>query len=327
MTDHERANQTVNHSEISNCIQAYEHVFRLFQMNNDNYFKRTQILMIVIQSGLFVAFSRLILSSGNAENSLSAISLGLIPLLGLLSAYSWALLITRQRNVLELCRCYLRGIESRLLELEVPLAYFKYEAMIFYRPSFKCKQKYVRFRDDQKDFPYYGSKVKIGLMKIEEYMAIFLSAFWFACFVTFLCYSANAYSLTTAILSKIRMDSDTFIVYVVYLFLYELLYFLEVYVAVFLKAYWPQRKWLRRFIIASSGIYILFLIHRILLLTSRQIHSLVWNLGTSFGLSIVFLSAFLLVVLVSNVWRRFVLKRQKKSCPKNMSFPHLSKKI
>jgi len=331
MTDHERANQTMNHKEIDNCIQAYDHVLRLFQMSNDNYFKRTQILMIVIQSGLFVAFSRLILNYSSPGKSLSAISLALIPLIGLLSAYSWALLITRQRNALELCRCYLRGIEARLLELEVPLAYFTYEAMIFYRPSFKCKQKYVRFRDDQKHFPYHGSKVKIGLMNIEEYMAIFLIAFWFACFVTFLCHSAHAYSLTNDMFSKMSKYFDTFIVRVVYpLFLCELLYFLAVYVAVLLRPHLPKRKWWSKSWIITLSCFLILAVSLglpLLLKISGQIYSLLWNLGTSFALSMVFLSAFLLCIVVSNIWRRFVLKRQNKSCPKIISFPHLSNKI
>ena len=47
-------------TRIEKCLAAYNHVSKILEINNDNYFKRTQILMIVAQAALFTAFSKVL---------------------------------------------------------------------------------------------------------------------------------------------------------------------------------------------------------------------------------------------------------------------------
>jgi len=181
-------------------LDTYDRVFDIFQLNNDNYFKRTQILMFAIQAALFAGFIKLAWDT-QIETIISSASLNIvkfilfvfIPLFGSISAFTWVELITKQWNVLELYRCYLRYIERNLLELQIPLACFRAESLVF-----KYKH-YIEFEGSKKDndpeiptiFPHNGRKVELSLMTIEERTAIFLFAFWMSCIVTLLTYTIN----------------------------------------------------------------------------------------------------------------------------------------
>jgi hypothetical protein len=111
--------------------------------------------MIVIRSALFVGFTKLAwdpkldLTPDNSKELLLLISLGVIPVLGILSAWAWTTLITRQHDVLEFCRCYLRGIETSLMKLGIPVGYFTYEKKIFHRDSRHDPQQFAHFTTDQ----------------------------------------------------------------------------------------------------------------------------------------------------------------------------------
>ena len=78
--------------EIESCLTVYGYVIRNFESGLDHYFKRTQILMIVIQSTLFLSFGKLVQSillsnsEGNSKRILILLLIGLIAGLGALSA-------------------------------------------------------------------------------------------------------------------------------------------------------------------------------------------------------------------------------------------------
>ena len=173
MTNEERAN---------NYLTAYDCVLKLFQMNNDNYFKRTQIVMIVIQSALFVAFTNVITKfvydSGTEIKWALFVVATLIIILGIILACVWLSFITRQGNYLEFGRCYLRGIESHLMELGIPLGYFTYESKVFYHPSRDATQEYVYFGINLEKFPHKCRKVKGHVIGVERLIARILMIFW-----------------------------------------------------------------------------------------------------------------------------------------------------
>jgi hypothetical protein len=85
-------------NEARNYLDAYDRWLKLFQMNSDYYFKRTQIVMIVIQSALFVAFTKSAWDSNTGGNSLGFISLGLIPFLGIFASLAWYTMITKHHD-------------------------------------------------------------------------------------------------------------------------------------------------------------------------------------------------------------------------------------
>jgi hypothetical protein len=191
---------------IQHYLQAYQQVWSVYQTNNDNYFKRTQILMFAIQVAVFAALVKLIGDIGNSnilpKSELELAALWIIPLTGFLAALAWATLITRQWNILELYRRYMRYLERVLLSKRVPLGPFTLEKAVFTE-----EQKCILFDSceainnsqvgsaggDQEYFPDYGyrGRMRIGMMRMEEYMAVFLMSFWFSCLVTLVWYKTD----------------------------------------------------------------------------------------------------------------------------------------
>ena len=166
---------------------TYDHVMDVFKLNNENYFKRTQILMILIQSVLFAALIKVIsVKTIDAHNpELLSLSIGGISFMGICAAFTWTTLVTRQHQLLEYCRWYMRWIEEQLFEEGVPLVYFKYESKIF--APHRKKQKYFWHGDPCKGvFPQYKRKVRCGLMNSEGWIARSLMCFWIACLATFI---------------------------------------------------------------------------------------------------------------------------------------------
>ena len=194
-----KSGQTGNDS--TNYLQAYAQVWSIYQTNNDNYFKRTQILMFAIQVAIFAVLAKLI---GDMDDTsifslpaLKLASLWIIPLFGFLSALAWATLITRQWNVLELYRRYMRYLERVLMaDHHFPLAAFTLEKAVFkdrLRIVFGCHGARHNPGDKElaeESFPdrCKKGKMKIRMMHIEECIAVFLMSFWFACFGTLLVY-------------------------------------------------------------------------------------------------------------------------------------------
>ncbi len=169
-----------NYEKSKNYLDVYDRVLGIFKINNDNYFKRTQILMLVIQSALFISFT------STWGDDIKWALLGLISFLGILSAYAWFVSITRQGDYLEFCRCYLRNIEYRLVELGIPLEYFKNESKVFYHSD------PVHFKWSNDDFPHeVGRKVKGRMIGIERWIACVLFIFWVFIFVLFILYGTE----------------------------------------------------------------------------------------------------------------------------------------
>ena len=156
-------------TRIERYLAAYDHVLRILHINNDNYFKRTQILMIVAQSAVFIVFAKLLtLDTSKVLKVLEAcpflaqhwplflrMLLLIVSSLGIAAGFLWRGFANRQHDVIEFCRTYLRGIESPLMNLDVPLGYFTCEQRIFYRDRPEDKQLYVHFRKNRAKFAYY----------------------------------------------------------------------------------------------------------------------------------------------------------------------------
>ncbi len=161
-------------TRVQECLAAYEHTLKIYQMNNDNYFKRTQILMIVAQSVLFVTFVKLF--SGAAPTSFSdpltakRIALLAIAFLGVIAASTWWFFIHRQGNVLNLCKTYLRGIEDALMRLGVPSGYWTYESMVSNSGSYTPRELGILHKAKWLFppwlFKWENKELKIGLTKI-----------------------------------------------------------------------------------------------------------------------------------------------------------------
>jgi hypothetical protein len=124
------ARRTMNpENEARNLMDSYSKIFTQWKLHNDNYFKRVQVVMGILQVGLFLAVLRQLspLPKSFAE--------GLIPIvlgiLGILSALMWLKLNAKQGQYLEFCRRMLRNLEARLVKLGVPLEYFTAESFVF----------------------------------------------------------------------------------------------------------------------------------------------------------------------------------------------------
>lgn len=133
MTTQDTKGSAVDHevldAERNSILDAYRIQLDLWKVQNDNYFKRVQILMVVIQVALFSAALRFVpVKSGSWFELVILVG---IELLGVFSARHWSALNEKQNQYMEFCRRTLRNLESRLVELGVPLRYFTLEAHVF----------------------------------------------------------------------------------------------------------------------------------------------------------------------------------------------------
>lgn len=121
-----------NHEdEVKNLMDSYGKILDVWKVHNDNYFKRVQIFMGLLQVGLFLATLKLLFPLPKSfTEALIPIFLGIM---GLLSASMWIGLNKKQSQYLEFCRRTLRNLESRLGSLGVPLEYFTTESLVFGR--------------------------------------------------------------------------------------------------------------------------------------------------------------------------------------------------
>ena len=123
---------------------SHERMLEFFKLHNENYFKRVQALMAAAQVGLLIVLMNYLPRASWWSLHPKASSWGLfldnmpgrlpivcITLIGILLAYTWYRLATKQIQSLEFCRRYLRNLEARFQSLGVPLDYFSMEAMIF----------------------------------------------------------------------------------------------------------------------------------------------------------------------------------------------------
>lgn len=125
---------------IDYLIMSYDKVLHVWTVQNENYFKRVQVFMGILQAGLFIAILRIIsASSVSWFESLLSLSLAV---LGCASAWLWRCLNNKQMQYFEFSRRVLRNIESKLLSVGVPLSYFTVESLVF-----GPKQKNLEARD------------------------------------------------------------------------------------------------------------------------------------------------------------------------------------
>ncbi len=183
---------TVNNVEDKkkkDLLAAYDQVQKIFEQNNEHYFKRTQILMMVIQSALFLTFVKFLGSDGTKigiSNAPGGILLIVVSVLGILGSYAWMEMIKRQRQRLEFCRYYMRSIESKLGNLGMSLQYFTNERKVFH-----CR-KPVHLGKYWERFPYKNSrhyeKIRGSVMDVEHGIACFLIILWSTILVATYCF-------------------------------------------------------------------------------------------------------------------------------------------
>lgn len=159
-------------------LAAYDQVQKFYRLNNENYFKRTQLIMVVIQSALFLGLTK-VLNDNGVVGKMWLISV--ISVLGILASYAWTEMIKRQRQRLELCRYYMRYIESQL-----PgdfLRFCTYEAFVFHHNN------YSQLGDVK--FPL--KKIRKAVYRVELGIAWFLCGFWgITAGITAIVYLVNA---------------------------------------------------------------------------------------------------------------------------------------
>ena len=116
-------------NETRNLMDSYSKILDQWKLLNDNYFKRVQVMMGILQVGLLLAALRqLSLFPVSCADAFLRIFLGII---GILSAFVWVKLNTKQAQYLEFCKRILRNLEARLINIGVPLEYFTAESLIF----------------------------------------------------------------------------------------------------------------------------------------------------------------------------------------------------
>jgi hypothetical protein len=178
-------------------LDVYRIHLDVWKVQNDNYFKRVQLSMVVIQTALFAAAFRFLPPKPGSwyEN----VILMCISVLGILSAFNWTSLINRQNQYLEFCRRTLRNLEARLVELDIPLRYFTLEAHVFgpmrteiTNSTGTCVRKQdgrdvVHFAWSNEDFPdtenkeakiYELKKVAGGMKAFEKKIAWVVCLLW-----------------------------------------------------------------------------------------------------------------------------------------------------
>jgi hypothetical protein len=194
-----RTRRSSKEDKINHWLETYKILHNHFNLGQEFYFKRTQILMFAIQIGLATAFIKILIAVfDKSQTSYSTCSISelhplhfallVISLSGIVFSFIWLTMIQRHWYVSEYCRCYLRYIEGRLMELDIPLAIFRVESAIFH------SQRHVFFGDKyeedknsffQKEFPYEGMKAKIGLMNLEKWVVWVINLIWTICFSIF----------------------------------------------------------------------------------------------------------------------------------------------
>jgi len=115
--------------EARDLLDAYAKTLEIWKVENENYFKRVQVAMGIIQISLFVALFKMVppLPTAWPQAGLPM----LLSILGAFSSYMWIGLNVKQSQYLEFSRRTLRNIEKRLSELRIPLEYFTLESLVF----------------------------------------------------------------------------------------------------------------------------------------------------------------------------------------------------
>jgi hypothetical protein len=116
-------------SKRKDTLEAYRLVFEVWKLQNDNYFKRIQFLMVVIQSGLIIAVAQFL--SKPICSWENVVVPAVLSFFGCWSTFTWTKLNVRQNQYGEFCRRILRNLETMLWGLDIPLHYFTAESLVF----------------------------------------------------------------------------------------------------------------------------------------------------------------------------------------------------
>lgn len=188
-----------NHNEkVKNLLNSYSKIIDVWKVNNDNYFKRVQIFMGLLQVGLFLTALKLLYPP--PESFVAKLFPVFLGILGILSARMWIGLNKKQNQYLEFCRATLRNLESRLGSFGVPLEYFTSESLVFgplrEHPPTLCSaatetvevrgksRHMLRFCWSQESYPKSGkglhsiSEVSGGMISYEKRIAQIAGWIW-----------------------------------------------------------------------------------------------------------------------------------------------------
>ena len=199
---------TSKNDEAKNIMDSYSNILEIWKVQNDNYFKRVQVLMSVLQVGLLLAALKLL------SSSLSPYKIPFVVLIGfsgILSAGMWIKQNEKQSQYMEFCRRVLRNLEARLAGLKIPLEYFSFESLVFRPDRDKLDQEIIKrfeklfysathrhdnqnkqlghwlyFNSSEDRFPepessnnnYSMDKVSGGLISYEKFIAWGVIGFW-----------------------------------------------------------------------------------------------------------------------------------------------------
>ena len=122
-----------SNQESQDLLDAYRLHLDVWKVQNDNYFRRVQVLMVAVQAALFAAALKVVDLKEASWTQL--LVLAVLAVLGVISAQNWMALNDKQTQYMEFCRRTLRNLEHRLTELGVPLRYFTLEANVFSPPQ------------------------------------------------------------------------------------------------------------------------------------------------------------------------------------------------
>ena len=174
-----------NQQILERNFEAYKYILEIFKIYNDNYFKRTQVLMVAIQSVLFVSSIHYLSRFGTKSWSekYSWLLLAVVALLGIGAAWLWYRANTAQRNYLEFCRFHLRNIEAYFEKFDIPLYFFTSESKAYF------DRETVRFQSSE-DVDFIPGKR--GIMQDDTYIPLAMTLLWviFLILCGFKCYQA-----------------------------------------------------------------------------------------------------------------------------------------
>ncbi|NPU82995.1 MAG: hypothetical protein HPY65_00795 [Syntrophaceae bacterium] len=187
--------------ERSYILEVYRVHLDIWKVQNENYFKRVQLLMLAIQAALFAAALEVFINV-EGESFDKVLILTSIAGLGMISSAGWITLHDKQNHYLEYCRRTLRNLEHKLSTLGVPLRYFTLEAHVFgpLREEGSILAGIAIGRDGNRDFAHFAwsnerypdkdmegkkanrdhqlAQVGGGMKSFERNMALFLLVLW-----------------------------------------------------------------------------------------------------------------------------------------------------
>lgn len=128
--------KTKGNMDKEDLKDSYARLLEIWKIHNENYFKRVQAVMAVLQVGLFVAIVKFLSPFPTSWSGL--VFPTFIGIVGIISACLWLNLNEKQTQYLEFCRRVIRNLESKLISEGVPSEYFTVESIVFGPYFDKC---------------------------------------------------------------------------------------------------------------------------------------------------------------------------------------------